>query len=166
MGALYFLNLLFQLGQVVYSEPSKKILEAWKVFECHCNMCFSYMHLCGKRDFGQPFAFIQGQEIIKTKSFFTTSEAMFSEFLKFFPSPCSSCKYRVLDYCLHQCNCLWKCECFTGCLIVPAGQLHNPSKLVTSVALCCELHILGWHFIVGSLRHTCVIIRLSNKYLD
>lgn len=32
--------------------------------------------------------------------------------------------------------------------------------------LCDELHILGWHFIVGSLMHTCVIIRLSNKYLD
>ncbi len=33
---------------------------------------------------------------------------------------------------------------------------HAPSKLATSVALCCviKLHILEWSFIVDSLRHT------------
>ncbi len=38
-----------------------------------------------------------------------------------------------------------------------ACQLHAPSKLATSVALCCviKLHILEWPFIVASLRHTC-----------
>ncbi len=46
-----------------------------------------------------------------------------------------------------------------------ACQLHAPSKLVTSVALCCviKLHILEWSFIVVSLRHTCAIIMLSNQ---
>ncbi len=36
------------------------------------------------------------------------------------------------------------------------------------VALCCviKLHILEWHFIVASLRHTCAIIMLSNQHLD
>ncbi len=49
-----------------------------------------------------------------------------------------------------------------------ACQLHAPSKLATSVALCCviKLHILEWPFIVASLRHTCAIIMLSNQYLD
>ncbi len=34
--------------------------------------------------------------------------------------------------------------------------------------LCCviKLHILEWPFIVASLRHTCVIIMLSNQHLD
>ncbi len=34
----------------------------------------------------------------------------------------------------------------------------SPSKLATSVALCCviKLHILEWPFIVASLRHTCM----------
>ncbi len=34
-----------------------------------------------------------------------------------------------------------------------ACQLHAPSKLATSVALCCviKLHILEWPFIVASL---------------
>ncbi len=43
-----------------------------------------------------------------------------------------------------------------------------PSKLATSVALCCviKLHILEWPFIVASLRHTCAIIMLSNQHLD
>ncbi len=41
-----------------------------------------------------------------------------------------------------------------------------PSKLATSVALCCviKLHILEWPFIVASLRHTCAIIMLSNQF--
>ncbi len=49
-----------------------------------------------------------------------------------------------------------------------AFQLHAPSKLATSVALCCviKLNILEWAFIVASLRHTCAIIILSNQYLD
>ncbi len=48
------------------------------------------------------------------------------------------------------------------------SQLHAPSKLATSVALCCviKLHILEWPFIVASLRHTCAIIMLSNQHLD
>ncbi len=29
-----------------------------------------------------------------------------------------------------------------------------------------KLHILEWHFIVASLRHTCAIIMLSNQHLD
>ena len=35
-----------------------------------------------------------------------------------------------------------------------ACQLHTPSKLETSVALCCvtKLHILEWTFIVPSTR--------------
>ncbi len=47
-------------------------------------------------------------------------------------------------------------------------QLHAPSKLATSVVLCCviKLHILEWPFIVSSIRHTCAIIMLSNQYLD
>ncbi len=49
-----------------------------------------------------------------------------------------------------------------------ACQLHAPSKLAESVALCCviKLHILEWPFIAASLRHTCVIIMLSNHHLD
>ncbi len=49
-----------------------------------------------------------------------------------------------------------------------ACQLHAPSKLATSVALCCviKLHILERPFIVASLRHTCAIIMLSNQHLD
>ncbi len=49
-----------------------------------------------------------------------------------------------------------------------ACQLHAPSKLATSVALCCvvKLHILEWPFIVASLKHTCAIIMLSNQHLD
>ncbi len=49
-----------------------------------------------------------------------------------------------------------------------ACRLHAPSKLATSVALCCviKLHILEWPFIVASLRHTCAIIMLSNLHLD
>ncbi len=49
-----------------------------------------------------------------------------------------------------------------------ACQLHVPSKLATSVALCCviKLHILEWPFIVASLRHTSAIIMLSNQHLD
>ncbi len=45
---------------------------------------------------------------------------------------------------------------------------HAPSKLSTSVALCCviKLHILERPFIVSTLRHTCAIIMLSNQHLD
>ncbi len=47
-------------------------------------------------------------------------------------------------------------------------QLHATSKLATSVALCCviKLHILEWPFILASLRHTCLVIMLSNQHLD
>ncbi len=53
---------------------------------------------------------------------------------------------------------------FTGTALVdiPAVSMPiaRPSKLATSVALCCviKLHILEWPFIVASLRHTCAII--------
>ncbi len=53
-----------------------------------------------------------------------------------------------------------------------ACQLHAPSKLVKSVALCCVIkhcgivNILEWPFIVASLRHTCAIIMLPNQLLD
>ncbi len=49
-----------------------------------------------------------------------------------------------------------------------ASQLHAPSKLATSVALCCviKLHILERPFIVVSLSYTCAIIMLSNQHLD
>ncbi len=47
-----------------------------------------------------------------------------------------------------------------------ACQLHAPSKLSTSVALCCviKLHILKWPFIVAKL--TCAIIVVSNQHPD
>lgn len=49
-----------------------------------------------------------------------------------------------------------------------ACQLHAPSKLGTSGALCCliKLHILEWPFVMGSLRHTWAITMLSNQQLD
>ncbi len=49
----------------------------------------------------------------------------------------------------------------------PCSQ-HDPSKLATSVALCCviKLLILECPFIVASLRHTWAIIMLSNQRLD
>uniref|UniRef100_A0A3B3I0W7 Cytokine receptor family member B16 n=1 Tax=Oryzias latipes TaxID=8090 RepID=A0A3B3I0W7_ORYLA len=52
--------------------------------------------------------------------------------------------------------------------LLSAWQLHAPSKLATSVALCCviQLKISEWPFIVASLRHTCAIIMLSNQHLD
>jgi len=52
--------------------------------------------------------------------------------------------------------------------VLSANQLHAPSKLAASVALCCviKLHILECPFIVASLRHTCAIIMLSNQHLD
>ncbi len=55
-----------------------------------------------------------------------------------------------------------------GTFLQSACQLHAPSKLATSVALCCviKLHILEWPFIVTSLRHTCAIFMLSNQHLD
>ena len=47
-----------------------------------------------------------------------------------------------------------------GHFLQSACQLRAPSKLETSVVLCCvtKLHILGWPFIVHSTRLTCVII--------
>ncbi len=58
----------------------------------------------------------------------------------------------------------------TALVDIPAVsiQLHAPSELATSVALCCviKLHILEWPFIVASLRHTCAIIMLSNQHLN
>ena len=49
-----------------------------------------------------------------------------------------------------------------------ACQLHTPSKLETSVALCCvtKLHILEWPFIVHCTSCTCVMIMLFNQLLD
>ncbi len=49
-----------------------------------------------------------------------------------------------------------------------AWRLDAPSKLATSVALCCviKLQTLEWHFIVSSLRHTCPIIMLSSQHFD
>ena len=46
--------------------------------------------------------------------------------------------------------------------------MHIPSKLETSVALCCEtkLHILEWPFIIPSTRFTFVMIMLFNQLLD
>jgi hypothetical protein len=43
-----------------------------------------------------------------------------------------------------------------------------PSKLETSVALCCvtKLHILKWPYIVPSRKCTCVMIMLFNQLLD
>jgi hypothetical protein len=47
-----------------------------------------------------------------------------------------------------------------------ACQLHAPSKLVTSVVLCC-VHILKWPFIVPSTtKCTCVMIMLFNQLFD
>ncbi len=47
-------------------------------------------------------------------------------------------------------GCTAKC---TALVDIPACQLHAPSKLATSVALCCviKLHILECPFIVASL---------------
>ena len=52
--------------------------------------------------------------------------------------------------------------------LLSACQLHTPSKLETSLALCCvtKLHILEWPFIIPSTRRTCVIFMLFNQLLD
>jgi hypothetical protein len=49
-----------------------------------------------------------------------------------------------------------------------ACQLHNPSKLETSLASCCviKLHILEWPFIVPSTRCTYVMVMLFNQLCD
>jgi hypothetical protein len=46
--------------------------------------------------------------------------------------------------------------------------MHSPSKLETSVALCCvtKQHILGWPFIVPTTGHKCVMSVLFNQLLD
>jgi hypothetical protein len=53
---------------------------------------------------------------------------------------------------------------------IPATTLVDipPSKLETSVALCCvsKLHILEWPFIVLSTSCTCVMIMLFKQLLD
>ena len=61
---------------------------------------------------------------------------------------------------------LWKPLQWT--FLQSACQLHAPSKLQTSVALCCvtKLHILECHYIVPSTRCTCVMIVLFNQLLD
>ncbi len=55
----------------------------------------------------------------------------------------------------------------TALVYIPAVSMPIARSL-KSVALCCviKLHILEWHFIVASLRHTCAIIMLFNQYLD
>ncbi len=58
----------------------------------------------------------------------------------------------------------------TALVDIPAVSMPITRSLkhVTSVALCCVIkrHILKWPFTVVSLRHTCVIIMLSNHHLD
>ena len=55
-----------------------------------------------------------------------------------------------------------------GTFLQSACQLHSPSKLDTSVTLCCvtKLHILKWPFIVQSTGCTSVMIMLFNQILD
>ncbi len=75
---------------------------------------------------------------------------------------CSSCRLVVEKLTLIHGQQLWWTFLQSAC------HLHAPSKLATSVALCCviKLHLLEWPFIVASLRHTCAIIMLSNQHLD
>ncbi len=49
-----------------------------------------------------------------------------------------------------------------------ACQLDAPSKLMTTMGLCCviKLHILEWPFIVTHTWHTCVLIIQSNQHPD
>lgn len=58
----------------------------------------------------------------------------------------------------------------TALVDIPAVSMPiaAPSKLETSVALCCvtKLHILEWTFIVPSTRCICVMIMLFNQLLD
>ncbi len=59
----------------------------------------------------------------------------------------------------------------TALVDIPAVSMPIARSLKTcdiSVALCfvIKLHILERPFNVASLRHTCVIIKLSNQYLD
>jgi hypothetical protein len=53
-------------------------------------------------------------------------------------------------------------------ILQSACQLHDPSKLGTSVALCCatKLHILELPFIVPSTKCTCVMIMMFNQLLN
>ena len=57
----------------------------------------------------------------------------------------------------------------TALVDIPAVNMPiaSPSKLETSVTLCCvtKLHILEWPFIVPSTRCTCVVIMQFNQLL-
>ena len=63
---------------------------------------------------------------------------------------------------IHVPNLLWWTYLQSAC------HLHAPSKLVTSMELCCvtKLHLLEWPFIVPSTRCTCIMIMLFNQLLD
>jgi hypothetical protein len=56
----------------------------------------------------------------------------------------------------------------TALVLQSACQLHTPSKLESSVALCCvtKLYILEWPFIVPRTRCTCVMTMMFNQLLD
>ncbi len=45
-------------------------------------------------------------------------------------------------------------------------EANDRYRLVFGHPNTVKLHILEWHFIVASLRHTCAIIMLSNQHLD
>ncbi len=84
---------------------------------------------------------------------------------------------RRLDVLPNSLKCLWRRLMVenltfnsraTALVDIPAVSMPiTPSKLETSVTLCCviKLHILEWPYIVASLRHTCVIIMLSIQHL-
>ncbi len=80
---------------------------------------------------------------------------------KFSETPLEMAYGREMNSSIHRQQLWWT-------FLQSACQLHAPSKLATSVALCCviKLHILEWPFIMASLRHTCAIIMLSNQHLD
>ncbi len=80
---------------------------------------------------------------------------------KFSETPLEMAYGREMNIQIHRQQLWWT-------FLQSACQLHTPSKLATSVALCCviKLYILEWPFIVVSLRHTCAIIMLSNQHLD
>jgi hypothetical protein len=63
-------------------------------------------------------------------------------------------------------NIKWSVNWWT--FLQSACQFHTPSKLETSVALCCvpKLHMLELPFIVPSTRCTCVMIMLFNQIFD
>ena len=61
---------------------------------------------------------------------------------------------------------IWQQLCRT--FLQSACQLHIPSNLETSLALCCvtKLHTLEWPLFVPITRCTCVMIMLFNQLLD